>query len=137
MERMPISWLALIATIVCSGGGNALANWSHHFSGRSRLMVLAAAIGVHGTGLLFFSVALTGIPLSIAYPLLIGGSMVFVTMLAAFWFKEQLTRRHFAGIALIIVGMLLLKSGDTRHVAHAAACTTPQVTASAACGDLR
>jgi multidrug transporter EmrE-like cation transporter len=112
---MPISWLALIATIVCSGGGNALANWSHSFSGRSRVIVLLAAIGVHGSGLLFYSVALTGIPLSIAYPALIGGSMLFVTLLATLWFKETLTRRHLAGIALIVVGMLLLKSGETVH----------------------
>lgn len=119
---MPISWLALMATIVCSGGGNALANWSHHFTGRSHLVVLAAAIAVHGTGLLFFSVALTGIPLSIAYPVLIGGSMLFVTLLAAVWFKEDLTRRHLAGMALILLGMLLLKSGEDMATAAAGSC---------------
>jgi multidrug transporter EmrE-like cation transporter len=118
---MPVSMIALIATIICSGGGNALANWSHQFSGRQHLIVLAAAIGVHGTGLLFFSVALTGIPLSIAYPILIGGSMVFVTLLAAVWFKERLTMRHLAGMALILVGMILLKGGET-EAASAAVC---------------
>ncbi|MFO1152831.1 MAG: SMR family transporter [Rhodospirillales bacterium] len=118
---MPVSSIALIATIVCSGGGNALANWSHHFSGRQHLIVLAAAICVHGTGLLFFSVALTGIPLSIAYPVLIGGSMVFVTLLAAIWFKERLTARHFAGMVLILVGMVLLKGG-VGETASATAC---------------
>ena len=118
---MPVSLIALIATIVCSGGGNALANWSHHFSGRQHLIVLAAAIGVHATGLLFFSIALTGIPLSIAYPALIGGSMVFVTLLAAVWFNERLTKRHLAGMALILAGMILLKGGETASPA-AAAC---------------
>jgi drug/metabolite transporter (DMT)-like permease len=96
---------------------------------------------------LFFSVALTGIPLSIAYPLLIGGSMMFVTLLAAIWFKEHLTRQHFAGIALIIIGMLLLKSGETGSAAHAAACPPGERAAVTAvtdggarsidCGDLR
>jgi multidrug transporter EmrE-like cation transporter len=118
---MPVSSIALIATIVCSGGGNALANWSHQFSGRQHLIVLGAAIGVHATGLLFFSVALTGIPLSIAYPVLIGGSMVFVTLLAAVWFKERLTMRHLLGMALILVGMILLKGGEIEATA-AAAC---------------
>ncbi len=118
---MPVSSIALIATIVCSGAGNALANWSHQFSGRQHLIVLGAAIGVHGTGLLFFSVALTGIPLSIAYPVLIGGSMIFVTLLAAIWFKERLTSRHLAGMALILIGMVLLKGGGM-ETATAAAC---------------
>ena len=128
---MPVSSIALIATIVCSGGGNALANWSHHFSGRQHLIVLAAAIGVHATGLLFFSVALTGIPLSIAYPVLIGGSMVFVTLLAAVWFKERLTTRHFAGMALILVGMVLLKGGAA-EVTSAVSCA-PATAGTVAC----
>ena len=128
---MPVSLIALMATIVCSGGGNALANWSHHFSGRQHLIVLAAAIGVQGTGLLFFSVALTGIPLSIAYPVLIGGSMVFVTLLAAIWFKERLTTRHLLGMALILLGMVLLKGGGI-ETASALACP-PGGTGEAAC----
>jgi multidrug transporter EmrE-like cation transporter len=128
---MPVSLIALLATIVCSGGGNALANWSHQFSGRQQLIVIAAAIGVHGTGLLFFSVALTGIPLSIAYPVLIGGSMVFVTVLAAIWFKERLTFRHLVGMALILVGMMLLKGGEIEAVS-AAGCS-PGIGGAPAC----
>jgi multidrug transporter EmrE-like cation transporter len=103
-----ISWLALTATILCSTGGNTLANWSHAFSGRKRLYVLASAIGVHGFGLLCFALALTGIPLAIAYPALIGGSVACVTVVAAALFRERLSPRHLGGVALIIIGMLLL-----------------------------
>jgi multidrug transporter EmrE-like cation transporter len=103
-----LSWLALVATIACSTGGNTLANWSHHFNGRKRLLVLGSAIGVHVTGLLFFSVALAGIPLAIAYPALIGGTVACVCILAAALFGERLSRRHLGGVALIIVGMVLL-----------------------------
>lgn len=114
---MLISWLALAATVLCSTGGNTFANWSHRFVGRKRLMVLATAVGVHGFGLLCFSVALTGIPLAIAYPVLIGGSVACITLLAVSLFGEQLSGRHFAGLALIIVGMVLL---------HATGGTTAQ-----------
>ncbi len=114
-ELIPISWLALAVTILCSGGGNVIANWSHHFSGRWHLVVLCLACGVQVLGLVFFSVALTGIPLNIAYPILIGSSMVLVTITAALWFKESLSSRHFVGLALIIIGMLLIKSGATSH----------------------
>lgn len=108
---MPLSWFALFVTIGCSACGNALANWSHHFSGLKRLMVLGTAIGVHLFGLLCFSMALTRIPLGIAYPVLIGGSMVAVTLIAVIWFQERLSRQHVLGLGLIIVGMVLLKGG--------------------------
>jgi multidrug transporter EmrE-like cation transporter len=108
---MPLSWFALFLTIGCSAGGNALANWSHHFSGFKQLMVLGTAIGVHLLGLLCFSLALTRIPLGVAYPVLIGGSMVAVTLIAVIWFRERLSRQHVLGLSLIIVGMVLLKGG--------------------------
>lgn len=103
-----VSWLALVVTVLCSTGGNTLANWSHHFAGRKRLLVLATAVGVHGFGLLCFALALTGIPLAIAYPALIGGSVAGVTLLAVWLFGERLSPRHLAGLALIVAGMLLL-----------------------------
>jgi multidrug transporter EmrE-like cation transporter len=108
---MPLSWLALFLTIGCSASANALANWSHRFSGIKRLMVLGTAIGVHVAGLACFSLALTRIPLGIAYPVLIGGSMVAITLIAVVWFRERLTRQHVFGLGLIIVGMVLLKGG--------------------------
>jgi len=105
---MVISWLALAATVLCSTGGNTFANWSHQFEGRKRLLVLLTAVSVHGFGLLCFSVALTGIPLAIAYPVLIGGSVACITLLAVLLFGERLSARHLGGLALIVAGMLLL-----------------------------
>jgi small multidrug resistance pump len=117
---MIVSWAALCATIACSTGGNTLANWSHDFVGRKRLLVLGSAVSVHGFGLLCFSVALTGIPLALAYPVLIGGSVACVSLLAVLLFGERLSSRHLAGLALIIAGMLLLH-GFPGHDAVAAA----------------
>lgn len=110
---MSLSWFALFLTIGCSAGGNALANWSHHFDGVKRLVVLGTAIAVHLAGLVCFSLALTRIPLGIAYPVLIGGSMVAVTLIAVVWFRERLSRQHVVGLGLIIVGMVLLKAGPS------------------------
>ncbi|WP_456151627.1 DMT family transporter [Defluviicoccus vanus] len=108
---MSIAWLALAATIVCSSGGNVITNWSHRFSGLRHLLVLGIASGIQVVGLLFYSMALTAIPLSIAYSILVGSTLVVVTIVAALWFKERLTRWHLIGIALIILGMALIKSG--------------------------
>lgn len=106
---MIFAWLALVATILCSTAGNTLANWSHDFVGHKRLIVLGSAVGAHGFGLLCFAVALTGIPLTIAYPVLIGGTVGCVTLLAVTLFQERMTIRHLGGVALIIVGMLLVQ----------------------------
>ncbi len=125
-----LSWLALFATIACSTAGNTLANLSHQFEGRRRLAVLVTAIGVHGFGLICFSVALVGIPLAIAYPLLIGGTVAAVCLLAAALFGERLSSRHLAGLALIIIGMVLLHgtSGEpAQEAARALLSTTRDV----------
>ncbi len=90
-----------------------ITNWSHRFSGLRHLLVLGIASGIQVVGLLFYSMALTAIPLSIAYSILVGSTLVVVTIVAALWFKERLTRWHLIGIALIIVGMALIKSGET------------------------
>lgn len=118
---MPISWLALAATILCSGGGNIIANWSHRFTGRWHLLVLGAACGVQALGLIFYTIAITGIPLSIAYTVLVGSTMVLVTIVAAVWFKERLSARHLVGLALIIFGMVLIKNGETSRAPSAIA----------------
>lgn len=104
-----IYWLALVVATVCSTGGNMLANWSHACAGNRRWLVLIAAMGVYGFGLLCFSVALTGIPLVISYPVLIGGSVACVSLLAVALFGERLSARHLAGLVLIMGGMLLLQ----------------------------
>ena len=113
---MILAWLALIVTIFCSTAGNTLANWSHDLPVISGWSCSASAVGVHGFGLLCFAVALTGIPLAIAYPVLIGGSVGGVTLLAVLLFEERLSPRHFGGLALIIVGLILLQGvhGETK-----------------------
>jgi multidrug transporter EmrE-like cation transporter len=102
-------WFPLLATILCSGGGNILANLSHSLAGHRRLAALLAAMAAQGLGLLFYTAALTGLPLAIAYPILVGGSMMVVTGTAALFFRERIGGRAIAGIALIVIGIVLLQ----------------------------
>jgi len=85
-----------------------LARWSLDLGGSARLTSLAAAGCVHALGLICFSAALAGIPLAIAYPALIGGSIACVSLLAVVLFKEPLPRRQVWGLILVIFGMLML-----------------------------
>lgn len=122
---MLVSWVALLATIMCSSGGNTLATWAHRLPQRARPFVIVAAAGIHGFGLLCFSLALTEIPLAIAYPVLIGSTVAIVTLLAVVLFGERLSPRHWGGLALIIGGMVLLHATNPgTAAAHATAGAT-------------
>jgi len=70
------------------------------------------AMGAYVAGFLFYALALRKIELSIAYPLMVG-----VTLLEIFVFGvvsgESLTLRTFAGAGLLLAGILLLYSSGT------------------------
>jgi len=61
-----------------------------------------------GLNMLFYTRALKNFPLATAYPILVGGSLTIVALVAYFWLKEPLTAQHLIGIALIITGLCLV-----------------------------
>ncbi len=112
MSAVQLVWISLIGAFFCSGFANALSKRASHLQGRPRVWGLLVAIGCFGFGLILYALALTGIPLGIAYPVLIGGSVTLVTVLAITWFKERVSMRQGIGIALILVGLVLLNEGN-------------------------
>ena len=59
-------------------------------------------------GSLFLLLALKKVPGSIVFPIAIGGNLVTVTLLAAFFFKERLKTKGILGIISGIAGLILL-----------------------------
>lgn len=108
MSAVQLAWVSLIGALFCSGFANALSKRASHLQGRPRMWGLLVAIGCFGFGLILYALALTGIPLAIAYPVLIGGSVSLVTILAVLWFRERVSMRQGVGLTLILVGLLLL-----------------------------
>lgn len=49
-----------------------------------------------------------GVPLSIALPVIVGGSVLVGTILGFIFLKETLTPIHYLGIALILLGIAVL-----------------------------
>ena len=47
------------------------------------------------------------LPLAIGYPILVGSSMVGVNLLAIWLFGEAMDLRHYLGMALVFIGILL------------------------------
>jgi small multidrug resistance pump len=80
----------------------ALANWPFWLG-----------LALYGASFLFYAGSLASLPLNIAYPALISGTMVVVAMLSVLVFSEQIYWTTIAGMALVIVGVALTVSRAT------------------------
>jgi undecaprenyl phosphate-alpha-L-ara4N flippase subunit ArnE len=65
------------------------------------------ALGCLGAGLLLWLLVLQRLDVGIAYPML-GLNFVLITLTSRYLFKETVDRRHWLGIAMILLGVVLL-----------------------------
>jgi small multidrug resistance pump len=74
----------------------------------NRWLGFGVGLVVYGIALMLFAVLLRRAELAVVFSLWVGVAAVLLA-LAGWWiFGESLTPRHLAGLALVIVGMLLL-----------------------------
>lgn len=75
--------------------------------------VLLAALGVlcYGTSFLLWLVVLANVPLSQAYPVAVGATMAFSSVLAWALLGERMSLRLVAGIVTIFLGVVLVSTG--------------------------
>lgn len=73
------------------------------------------AILVAGYGLAFFmlSKALRSIPVGVAYAIWSGAGIVLVTVASYFLFRQRLDGWALAGIALIVLGVVIMQAGSS------------------------
>jgi len=60
-----------------------------------------------GIGMLVWLAVLRRVPLGVAYPML-SLNYVLVALASRMWFREQISRRTWAGIACIMLGVVLI-----------------------------
>lgn len=118
---MSVAWLALLLAVISFSGGNILAQWSHAFASQRKLMVLAGSIASQIASIALFSIALTRIPLAIAYPVAVGGNVALVTFIGTAVFGDRLSRWHVVGLLSICIGMALIYGGEQAQQQLAAA----------------
>jgi small multidrug resistance pump len=108
-----IGWLALICAILFNTAGNFFIK---HFSLTSEVQSplsylnpwFILGIAFFGVNVFLYSRALKDIPLVVAYPILIGISILLVAIFAVFFLKERFGMAHASGIALVILGVSCL-----------------------------
>ena len=86
---------AQVGTIQVAGNLGVILRW------------MALAILLMGVGLLLWLRVLQLLPLSIAYPML-SMNFVLITFSAHWFFNENIDRRHWFGVAFIMLGILLM-----------------------------
>ncbi|CAI8717339.1 4-amino-4-deoxy-L-arabinose-phosphoundecaprenol flippase subunit ArnE [Kosakonia sp. YIM B13611] len=105
-------WLALASLLSCAGQlcqkqatrPVPMAQRSKHLG-----LWLGLALMALGAGMALWLLVLQRIPVGVAYPML-SLNFVWVTLAARFLWREPVSLRHAFGVALIIIGIVLLGS---------------------------
>ncbi|MBI2410429.1 MAG: hypothetical protein HYV32_00840 [Candidatus Kerfeldbacteria bacterium] len=70
--------------------------------------VLILGLILFALNVIFYSVALSKLPLSLAYPLMVGGGFLIITLFSTFYLKETLSGVQLSGILLLLSGIILI-----------------------------
>ena len=106
-------WLILASLLSCAGQLCQKQATRPAKAGRRGLHIMlwiGLALLALGTGMLVWLVVLQRLPVGIAYPML-SLNFVWVTLAARWIWHETVTWRHWAGIVLIMLGIVLLSGG--------------------------
>lgn len=79
------------------------------------LPVFAAGLAVYGVGMVAGIALLAKFPISIAYPVVVGLSLVLLVFVSASWLGETLTPARLLGTALILVGVVFLAGSGAQY----------------------
>ena len=109
-----MNWMVLLIASLLSCGGQLCQKQAtrparHGRRGQHLLTWLGLALALLGLGMLLWLWVLQQIPVSVAYPML-SLNFVWVTLAARGIWREPVSRRHWVGVALIIIGITLLGS---------------------------
>ena len=73
-------------------------------------LALLAGLATFGLNVIFYLLALRSLPLSVAYPVMVGATFLIVSTASVFFLKEQITVVQYLGFAFIIAGLALAAS---------------------------
>ncbi|MGO1735945.1 MAG: DMT family transporter [Leucobacter sp.] len=104
-----MSWVWLLLSIGFEVAGTLSLRATDGF--RRRVWLISVVIN-YTVAFVFLGLALAaGIPVGIAYGLWTAIGIVLIALFARVIWKDPLTRRMLAGIALVVIGVLLIELG--------------------------
>jgi multidrug transporter EmrE-like cation transporter len=117
ISRTAITILLFTVYVITSSTGLLL--FKHHWPNLAHALSRGNALGqsivgplagvvLYATSFLLWLAIVSRMPLTIAYPIAIGLSLVAVMLGAAYWLGEALNATHIAGALLVFAGVVLL-----------------------------
>jgi len=113
-----MAYALLIFAILLNGCANLLmkvgvARWREHPDSGLLLRVaenpaLLLGLGLFAANVLCYVAALSQLKLSVAYPVMVAGSLLVVVLSSSVWLGESLGIGQWCGIALLLVGIVLV-----------------------------
>lgn len=120
-------WIALVLALILNAAANLMMKFgvrrydearSHLEPGAGPLALCLLTNWVLIAGLMFFAInvafytySLSGLKISVAYPIMVSGGFAIIAIVAWRWLGETLSYDQWAGIALILVGVFLVARG--------------------------
>lgn len=110
---MPNKYLFLIFSVVFNVAANFtlkafVASRHPDFITQMKMFMFYLAVVFFGINFLFYAKALQNIPISLAYPIVVGLSVVGLVILSMIFLNERLTLFRGAGILCIVIGIILI-----------------------------
>lgn len=110
---MSETWLIFFAAVAANSAGNLFAKiFSQKMEGGSLGVYLSpwflAGASLFGLGFALYCKALTGLALNVAYPMLVGTSVLIVMVASAGLFSERMSITAAVGAVLVVTGVTLL-----------------------------
>ncbi|WP_440467913.1 SMR family transporter [Pseudomonas sp. YH-1] len=102
------SWIYLFTAIGFEVIGTTSMKFTHTLFPIAGLLVMYVMIGL---SYYFLSLAVKRVPVGVAYALWEGIGIVLITLVSAIWLGEHLGMEKALGLAVMIAGILLVKSG--------------------------
>jgi len=109
-----IGWSNLLVAIALLNGGNLLLDEVAKEAGISLGLFLSpgfiVAIGCLGLAFFFYVRSLARLPLAVAYPVMVGISMIVVAVANHFWGRASLDSIQLAGVLTLFLGVVLIST---------------------------
>ncbi len=106
-----IYWILLFLAIVAEITGTLSMKWAAINDNNNGFILMLAMISL---SYIFLSFAVKKIALGVAYALWEGIGIVLITLFSVFLFDEPLSPLKAAGLATLVVGIVLIKSGTRK-----------------------
>lgn len=106
-----IYWIFLVLAIICEVIGTLSMKCASVSGGYTGMIVMWLMIA---TSYIFLAIAVKKVALGVAYALWEGIGIVIITTFSVLWFGESLSALKLGGLAMLIAGITLIKSGTKK-----------------------